>query len=448
MLSKRGGSVLWGCTGLVCLAGFLAAGTSGTPSSYLFTEAPRYNPGAWLTNAERFPAGAAIVLVSRGQRRVLAADFAASADPDLSFDATRVLFAGRRKSGDPWRIWEIALEGGAARQVSSGESDCYRPLYVPGDQVVWTRRTAEGSQIEIAPLAGGRPERLTFAPGHFLTADVLRDGRVLFEAEHTYGGKPVREIMTVYPDGTGVESIRCDHGADRYSPKQAASGDIVFVQGGRLARFTSALAHETTVAPQPAGEIAGPIADPGNGEFIAATRAAAQRPFHIAAWQIPGRRGDRNELQPIVVAPRIVPRRFPSALLAIRHAGNLLCLNVATSRDPIRGGAIRAIRAYTQGTDGRPALLGTQTVEKDGSFFIQVPGDRPLRLEAVDAAGHIVGAERNWWWMRVAEQRACVGCHAGPERAPTNAVPQVLLRRDVPVPMLAPVAMQAKKQGS
>ena len=476
MHSKRGGPVLWGCVGLVCLASFIAAaGTSGTPDHYLFTEASHYNPSAWLTNAERFPAGAAIVLVSGGKRHALAPDFAASADPDLSFDATHVLFAGRQKTGDPWRIWEVALEGGMSRQVSSGEDDCYRPLYLPGDQVVWTRRTGAGSEIEIAPLAGGKAERLTFAPGRFLTADVLRDGRVLFEAEREYGGKPagtgrsrpqcapseaggplrcagvysmLREIMTVYPDGTGVESIRCDHGADRYSPKQVASGDIVFVEHGRLARFTSPLAHETPVTLQPAGEIAGPVADSGNGEFIAATRATAQQPFHIAAWQIPGRSPNRNELQPIIVAPRAVPRRFPSALLAIRTAGNLLCLNVATSRDPIRGAAIRAIRAYTRDADGRPALLGTQAVEKDGSFFIQVPGDRPLRLEAIDAAGHVVSAERNWWWMRVAEQRACVGCHAGPERAPTNAVPQVLLRHDVPVPMLAPVVMQAKKQGS
>jgi len=447
MLSKRGGSVLWGCTGLVCLAGFLAAGTSGTSSRFLFTEAPRYNPSAWLTNAERFPAGAVVFLVSAGQRRALAPDFAAAADPELSFDATHVLFAGRRKSGEPWRIWEVALDGGTPRQVSSGEGDCYRPLYLPGDQVVWTRRTSVGSEIEIAPLAGGNSERLTFA-GHVLSADVLHDGRILFEAEREYGGKPVREIMAVYPDGTGVESIRCDHGADRHSPKQVASGDIVFVEHGRLQRFTSALAHETAVTAQPAGEIAGPVAETGNGELIAPTRASAQQPFHIAAWQIPGRSPRMNELQPIVVAPRTVPRRFPSALLATRTAGNLLCLNATISRDPIHGATIRAIRAYTRDADGSPVLLGTQTAEKDGSFFIQVPGDRPLRLEAIDAAGHVVSAERNWWWMRVAEQRACVGCHAGPERAPANAVPQVLLRRDVPVPMLMPPIQQARKQGS
>jgi hypothetical protein len=190
------------------------------------------------------------------------------------------------------------------------------------------------------------------------------------------------------------------------------------------------------------------VADAGRGELAFASRPNAQQPYRIAQLPAAAHKPGMNELQPVMVAPRTVPRRFPSALLATRTAGNLLCLNVATSRDAIHGKTIRTIRVYTQDAAGKPALLGTQAVEKDGSFFVQVPGDKPLRLEALNGAGGVVSAERNWWWMRVAEQRGCVGCHAGPERAPENAVPQVLLRKDVPVPMLAPVALQGSKQGN
>ncbi|HTP86036.1 MAG TPA: hypothetical protein VMJ34_03780 [Bryobacteraceae bacterium] len=453
---KIGGPAFWGCTGLVCLTGFVIAGTAGrtatTTSSksvitWLFTAAPRYDSRAWLENGERFPGGATIQVVSASGRRALVEGFTATADPDLSFDAVRVLFAGKQRANDPWRIWEVPLAGGVPRVVSNGEGDCYRPFYLPQNQIVYTRRTAAGSQIEVAPLDGGKPERLTFAPGHFLTADVLRDGRVLFETEHSYGGaRAAREIMTVYPDGTGVESIRCDHGADRYEPREIASGDIVFAQGGKLQRFTSALAHETPVTVAAAGEIAGPVAESEPGNLIFAARANAKALFRIAALPAGVHRPGMNELQPVLVAPRTAPRRFPSALLATRTAGNLLCLNVATSRDAILGKTIRSVRVYTQDGTGKPALLGTQAVEKDGSFFVQLPGDRPLRLEALDGAGRVVSAERNWWWMRTAEQRVCVGCHAGPERAPENAVPEVLLRKDVPVPMLKPVAEQRSRQ--
>jgi len=445
MLSKIGGPAFWGCTGFVYLAGFIAAGASPTEGTYLFTETPRYSPEAWLHNAERFPAGATIRISTPAGQRSLVTGFFSTADPDLSSDATHVVFAGKQKNGDSWRIWEIALNQGTPRPVSGGDGDCIRPLYVPGDQIAYTRRTATGSQIEIAPLEGGKSERLTFTAGHFLTADVLRDGRILFEAERTYAGRVAREIMSVYPDGTGVEAIRCDHGADRHSPREMASGDIVFVQGGRLARFTSSLAHETAFVPQPAGEVTGPVADSGRGELVFSSRANAEQPFRIAKLPARAHTPGMNEVEPVVVAPRIVPRRFPSALLAIRTAANLLCLNVATSRDAIRGGTIRTVRVYTQDDHGKPALLGTQTVEKDGSFFVQVPGDKPLRLEALDGAGHVVSAEHNWWWMRVAEQRGCVGCHAGPERAPENEVPEVLMRKDVPVPMLKPVVQQGNK---
>ena len=84
----------------------------------------------------------------------------------------------------------------------------------------------------------------------------------------------------------------------------------------------------------------------------------------------------------------------------------------------------------------QPALLAETPVESDGSFFLHVPSEQPLRMELRDRAGRVIEAERGWFWMRRGEQRVCGGCHAGPERAPENAVPKVLLRADVPVPMI------------
>ncbi len=83
--------------------------------------------------------------------------------------------------------------------------------------------------------------------------------------------------------------------------------------------------------------------------------------------------------------------------------------------------------------DGHPIPLGTAPVEKDGSFFVQAAGDRPLRFILLDAAGHPLRAEHGWFWMRRGEQRICVGCHTGPERAPENRVPLVLLHTTTPV---------------
>jgi len=89
-------------------------------------------------------------------------------------------------------------------------------------------------------------------------------------------------------------------------------------------------------------------------------------------------------------------------------------------------------------------VLGTAPVEKDGSFFVQAPGDSPLKFELLNAQGNVVRKENGWMWARSGEQRICVGCHAGPERAPDNAVPGVLLRTTTPVDLTGAPAEAAK----
>jgi Hydrazine synthase alpha subunit middle domain len=87
---------------------------------------------------------------------------------------------------------------------------------------------------------------------------------------------------------------------------------------------------------------------------------------------------------------------------------------------------------------GSPVALGKAPVESDGSFYVQAPSETPLRFELLDGAGKTVAAEKGWFWARKGEQRVCVGCHAGPERAPENLSPQVLLHTQKPVPMGKP----------
>ena len=164
----------------------------------------------------------------RKGKHPLVPNFAASADPAVSFDGQRVLFAGKRTAEDSWQIWEIALTGGDPRRITSGEEDCIRPLYLPEDRVVYARKIGGRFVLETVDLAGGKPLALTYGPANYLPSDVLRDGRILFEAAYPLGADAVPEIYTVYSDGSGVESYRCDHGAARHSAKQVTSGDIVF----------------------------------------------------------------------------------------------------------------------------------------------------------------------------------------------------------------------------
>jgi hypothetical protein len=412
-------------------------GQNGPIFSYVYTQAPLYDPHATLTGAERFPAGAKLQFVSNGTKRELAPGFAASADASASFDGRRVLFAGKRKAAEPWRIWEVALHEGTPHCISKEdeEEDAIAPFYLPDNRIVYSRRTPAGFQLMRMTLSGGDSLQLTYGPGNHLASDVLMDGRILYEAQHAGGA---RDLFTVYPDGTGVETYRCDHGPDRHGARQLTSGDIIFETGGRLARFTSARAVQQEVA-QPKGEIAGPVAEISSGDWLVSIRSAGKTSYGLYRW----RGGEpaavaAQALQPVLVRQHPAPKGFPSAVRE-RPGGNLLCLNVYTSRLAISEGSVNTVRVWALGESGRPVVLGQAPVERDGSFYVQTPGERPIRFELLDRSGDTVAAEKGWFWARRGEQRVCVGCHAGPERAPENAVPEILRRSIEPAVMGIPI---------
>jgi hypothetical protein len=83
-------------------------------------------------------------------------------------------------------------------------------------------------------------------------------------------------------------------------------------------------------------------------------------------------------------------------------------------------------------TQGHAVLNGIAPIESDGSFFVKVPGDKPIRFALLDQKGVVLRQERGWFYIRRGEQRICTGCHTGPERASENHVPAVLLRTTTP----------------
>jgi hypothetical protein len=424
-----------------------AAPGNETPT-FLYTVTNHYDPLAWMRGADRFSSGATIFVHDALSKHPLVPDFAASADSALSFDGQRVLFAGKLKAEDPWQIWEVPLAGGKPRRVTSGSDDAVRPLYLPEDRVVYARRSAGRFITETVDLAGGKPLALTYGPANFLPTDVLRDGRILFEAAYPLGAETTSEIYTVYSDGSGVESYRCDHGSMRHSGRQMSSGDVIFASGHALARFTSARAQEMPVS-APVGEYAGEVVETSQGDWLMPWRTNAAGHFQLMFWT-PGTTTLRlamtgqhaDAVQPALVTERTIPNRHPSGLHDWPNA-NLLCLNAYTSKFDFAAGTIHSVRVYSRDGEGAPRLLGTAPVESDGSFFVQVPSEQPLQIELLDGAGKTLKREAGFFWMRRGEQRGCVGCHAGPETSPENAVPMALLKSTTPADMTGSTALNA-----
>jgi hypothetical protein len=191
------------------------------------------------------------------------------------------------------------------------------------------------------------------------------------------------------------------------------------------------------------------VAENATGEWIVSWRPNATSPFGLVRWTVGSHelqqvlaQSGTNIVQPTFITPRAVPNRHPSGLHDWPNA-NLLCLNAYTSKYRFEAGSIHSVRIYTRDSAGNPKLLGTAPVEPDGSFFVQVSNDQPLQIELLDAVGKTLKREAGFFWMRRGEQRGCVGCHAGPETAPENAVPMILLKSTTPADMTGASAQSA-----
>jgi len=437
-----------------------APGADTTDADMIVTAAPVYAAMAALKGGERFPQGAQLMLIHAGHAEPLVKEFAASADANVSFDGERVLFAGKHEATDPWQIWELSLKDHSLRKVIDGQGDAIRPFYLPAGRLVYARHTIRGFRLETAgkdaasplapiniqdgPLAGATVLPLSYLPASAIPADVLQDGRILFEAGFPLGTGSTPELFLVYSDGSGVESYRCDHGRARWGGKQLASGDVVFTHGNSLARFTSPLAHQAAIV-APHAEYAGAIAETPSGAWIVSARTAGETHFALKLWQ-PGPESKAGALtlkpvlalasadlvEPVLVAPRARPKRHPSGLHDWSYA-NMMALDARQSREGDLRIAPAQVRLEAMDADGHVVVMGTAPVETDGSFFVRTPADRPIRFALLDANGSVVREEHGWFWIRRGEQRYCVGCHTGPERSSENHMPAVLLRTTTPV---------------
>jgi len=92
---------------------------------------------------------------------------------------------------------------------------------------------------------------------------------------------------------------------------------------------------------------------------------------------------------------------------------------------------IRRVRVIARKSPGE-VVLGEAPVETDGSFYVKVPANQPVRFVLLDERGGVIREENSWLWTRPGEQRGCTGCHGDKALAPENRWPMALKRREPP----------------
>ncbi|MGB2633838.1 MAG: hypothetical protein WAM58_07870 [Candidatus Acidiferrum sp.] len=433
----------------------------------VFVQTPRLVSGPL---AERFPQGSVILRFhpSATQRLTrLTGDFFAAADPQVSFDATRILFSAQKTQGDRWQIWEMGLDGSGKHQITQCRQDCLRAAYLPANEIVLTVEEAANersvSYLAVARTDGSDFHRITFGSAPFQLETVLRDGRVVASAPWPLASDSAsisaRVFYTLRPDGTALESFRCLHQekASQVSAEELADGSLLFVRkgltdkavAGSLVKMSQGAFDGTPLGSRESSyESARQLSD--DYLVVAKQTAIPSHPasrfdlylFHLKTGTLAERlqtSAVASSIQPVPVLPRPIPKHYWNTLNPESTTGNFISLNSYLSADDPGGhiaSPIAQVRVFALGAaDGQEHNLGEAPVEADGSFFVKVPANQPVRFALLDAKGRIIREEHSWIWARPGEQRGCTGCHGDKSVAPENHWPQTLRRFDTPTPL-------------
>ena len=445
-------------------------------SPIIFVQTPELSEGDLRA---RFPQGSHIARLNAGTEAAspinLTPEFFAAADPQVSFDASRVLFAAQEQSGSRWQVWEMDVDGSSKRRVTTHQADCLRPAYLAHESLAFTvvREDAgrAASEVHVAKLDGTEDHAITFGPGNYQVETVLKDGRILLSAASPLVGKGANStaLYVIRHDGTGMQSLRCEHAkpALRREAAELADGSVVFVKsavakgqaGGELAMIRRGKLHNSTFSP-----LAPPSFSPrplNENELIVSRRtgavANATSKFDLYAVESGSGRLEEviykdpklSSVQAVPVAAHAVPRWYWSTLNPEAKSGYFICLDAYHSADEPTGriaAFITKVRVLTlDDSSGQERSLGEAPVEKDGSFYVAVPPDKPMRFELLDERGAVIRAQQSWIWSRRGEERGCVGCHEDKSVAPENRWPLALRRFDTPIPLGSEVDVKVER---
>ena len=218
--------------------------------------------GAWEAGILRadYGDGARIVLVRGGKLvRVLTQDFHSAADPEISFDGRRMLFAAKPGASDDWDIFEIALDGRDARRITKGLGDCRQPVYQgtlytivstePWHQITFVSTAPRelneygglpSTSLYSCTLDGLEIQRLTYNPSGDFDPAVLSDGRLVFSSwQRSTLARGVAgriSLFAAHTDGLDYALFSGDEGLRvKLMPAVTSDGLVVFVEGDEVA---------------------------------------------------------------------------------------------------------------------------------------------------------------------------------------------------------------------
>lgn len=148
-----------------------------------------------------------------------------------------------------------------------------------------------------------------------------------------------------------------------------------------------------------------------------------------------------SDVDPVPLAPlpalaaRESTLKAPAPGAKSGATGRILCNSVFNTDVPFDQAAVRYVRVLEGVQMGqsiaanaafRTRILGTTPVHADGSFYVEVPADVPLRFELLDEDGRMLVHETEFNSVRAGETKGCIGCHENRRESTPNFRPLAL----------------------
>ncbi|MGA2622007.1 MAG: hypothetical protein ABSF26_30775 [Thermoguttaceae bacterium] len=378
---------------LVATQLFIGSGTGSPPSS---------GRGTATDSAAR------VVLISpECSTRVLSEGFYSACDPEVSFDATRVLFAGKKRATDAWNVYEATLDGRSVRQITKDCGDCRSPCYLgtfytldspsPWRQIamvssgagVWNAcGSAPLTNLYSCKLDGSSLRQLTYNLSNDVDPCLLEDGRLLLASWQRSTPERGRAgyvgVFAVNTDGTDYSLFAEEGGKGvQHMPCATAKGLVVFVEtdqspgdgaGGLAAVSIRRPLHTYRSITTPADGLFHSPSPLPDGRILVSRRDADGRGTH-GVWRLDPSSGRREPLfhdprchtiQAKLVRTRAEPDGRSSNVLEDDPHGKLYCLDICTSDLKAPGLPRQAVK--------RLRILEGTAWKTDGESGPPVPG--------------------------------------------------------------------------
>jgi len=418
------------------------------------------------------------------------------ADCEVSWDGRKVIFARRGGDTDPWwHLWEVGVDGTGLRQITKGPYHDVQPAWL-GDGRIVLSTTRIGLRDEyhgylatglaVMNADGSGLQCIGFNLGRDNEPSVLPDGRILFSRLDLFYSRLKTEltVQAIAPDGTrnvtlygperrdfwrqvtrtsgekGWGEVPPRHRVLRLTqPQPLPDGRILCASTGGLVAVGPSRYEEQFLPHDKSYAVTSPFPLP-DGRILCAA-AKKKGPVDLGLYTMDAKTGKLTPLyndpttaefepRPVLARPR--PPAAAEAPVSRAYTARLFCNSATVSREPEparRGCLVRIIEGqpifgrhathrspvpgWKNHTGTHARILGTVPLAADGSFFLEVPADRLVHLQVLDADRQVVGNQLVWMYARPGETRSCVGCHEYPDStAPRRPLRQAAAVRPVP----------------